>query len=123
MFDYLFSSLLQHGESNSKTSIRCFCAGDGLKKKVHGSSATQCGKLSGNVRQTTTLRRDLIHLDQTFESAQYGTHGLNRIGGRIHTDHCVATSIKRAFKGGKQDSANIISRMVRLHADSQYPRL
>jgi len=64
MIEHPFASFTQHGQCNSKTSVRRFRARDGLEKKVDRRAAIQCGQLRSDMRQATGLRGNLVSVDQ-----------------------------------------------------------
>ena len=54
---------------------------------------------------------------------QDGAHGFDGIRRGIHADHRVAASVKQTLKGGQENSAHVVDRMIRLHADAEHSAL
>ena len=55
-------------------------------------------------------------------AAQDRRDGLDRLGRRIDADHRVAAAEQQAVDGRQQDAAEVVGRVVRLHADRRARR-
>src|SRR6267378_510094 len=123
MFENLLAAFAQHFQCDAETAIRGFSAGDGLKKQIHGGSAGEGSKLRCDVRETASLRWNLVGIHETCQAVEDRADCLYRIRGGVHTDHRVATSIKQPLKCSEQDSTDIVGGMIGLDANAQHSAL
>ena len=122
MFDHLLAAFAQHRKRDAKTHwpLR---ARDGLKQQIHWRAPRQRSKLRRNMRQAAGLRRSFASSHQTIQRVQNRANRFHRIRRGIHADDGVAASIQQSFKRGQQDAADIVHRMIRLHANPQHAAL
>ena len=58
-------------------------------------------------------------VDETIQAAQNGRHRFDRFRRRIDADHGIAAAVQQAIDGGQQNAAQIVGRVIRLHADAE----
>ena len=75
------------------------------------------------MRQATDLRGDFVRFNQAIQSHKNRTDCLHRVGGRIHANDCVSATVEKSFKCSQKNSADVVSRVIGLHADSQHATL
>ena len=69
------------------------------------------------------MRRHFVGVDEAIERVKDGGDRLDRIRRGIHADHRVAAAVEQSLEGRKQDAADVVSRMVRLHANAKHAAL
>ena len=58
-----------------------------------------------------------------FNASKNRADGLHRVGGRIHADDRVSTAVEQSFECGQKNSADVVGRVIGLHADAQHSTL
>src|SRR6266852_9750185 len=109
VFEDLFAAFPQHGLSNPETAVRSLGSSNRLKQEIHWRSAVHRSQLSGDVRQATSLGRNLIGFQQTIERIQNCADRFDRIRGRVRADDGVAAPVEQALEGGEEHSPNIVT--------------
>ena len=97
-------------------------AGDRLEQQVHrraASRAASCVVMWARQQACVGTPRASISRSRPRRMTP---HGLDRIGRRVDADDRVAAAEEQAVEGGEQDAAEIVGRMVRLHADAENAR-
>ncbi len=121
MFEHPFPPFAEQGEVHAEAGIGGLGAGDRLKQEIDWSPTLKSLELRCDVSQTACLSRNRISVDQSSEPFEDRDGRLDGPGGRIDPDHGIAAAEQEAVYGREQDAGEVVTRVVRLDPDPQYP--
>src|SRR4029077_4043573 len=73
--------------------------------------------------EATNLRGNFVCIHQAIQRCENRADCFDRVGGGIHTDDCVSAAIEKSLEGRQKDSADVVGRVIGLHADAQHSLL
>ena len=113
-FERLCTGFAQDREIDTKGTIGCFGAGNGLEDEVDGSAPAHCFHLGGDVSKHTGLGGNFELFADVIEQAEQRDYGGNVVGDGIDSDDCVAAAVSETVDDAGGDTGWIVGGVIRL---------
>src|SRR3984893_17942431 len=75
------------------------------------------------MREATNLRGNFVCIHQAIQRCENRADCFDRVGGGIHTDDCVSTAVEKSLECRQKNAADVVSRVIGLHADAEHSTL